>query len=288
MTDPAHHRTKLRRLRILQALAAVAPNPMGEQALLARLQVDHELDPDLARVRADLAYLDHSGLVRLVRVPSLDWRAARLTDAGRAWLTRPGDLGLEIHSPDYCPPARDGRGRPSGVTALDPETRAWLDQELARGRYTDKALAAELTARGYDLSYKAVNNYAKRKREMLADTRAKAEEKASAVRALAGFFSDEADIPALLQSAQGFALMATVDAISAEQYNSDKDTLAGLVKALPALGRGFREIEKQKIEREARRKEREEAADRVDQAAHARGLGAEDAAFWRNKVLMGM
>lgn len=42
------------------------------------------------------------------------------------------------------------------------------------------------------------------------------------------------------------------------------------------------------IERQAREKALQDAADRVGTAAQARGLTAEDASFWRNQVLQGM
>lgn len=288
MNTAADHRAKLRRLRILQALSHVAPNPMGEQAVLSRLRADPELEPDLGKIRSDLGYLAWHKLVDLVQLPAIDWRAGRLSVYGKSWLEKQGADGLDIYSPDYLPPHTDQRGRKSTLQQLDPEARAWIDQELAAGRMTYTQIAEYLQTKGYEITRSAVGRYGKRRKDAIAAVRARAEEKAEIAKALAGVFSDEADIPAIMHGALGTALVATVDAITAGEYNSEADTLAGLVKALPALGRGFRQAEQHKIEREARRAALEEAAERVDQAAQARGLSADDARFWREKVLMGM
>jgi hypothetical protein len=261
---------------------------MAEQGLLYRLTADHELAPDLATVRADLDYLASHELIIVIRAYDVDWRAGTLTETGRVWLGHHGDMGLEIHSPDYLPPQRTRKGRASTLNQLDPEARAWLDQHLSSGRLSYTELAAALKEKGWEITRSAVGRYGKRRKDELAAIRASAMEKAEVAKALASVFSDASDIPAIMHGALGTALVATVDAISTQQYDSSKDTLAGLVGSLPKLGRGFRQAEQHKIEREARQRALQEAAGRVEQAAQARGLSDADASFWREKVLMGM
>ena len=283
--DNAEHLGRLRRLRILQELARIAPLPMGERALLNRLINDRELQPTIERIRDSIAYLAAHGLVQIVRVDHLEWVAAHITDDGQHWLQSPEDYGLDIYNPDYQPPELPAayNGRVSSIDTLPAETRAWLEGELIQRNFTSYTdLTNLLRQQGLEISRSAVGRYAKRLKERVANYR----DKADMVKSLAGVFEDDA--PAIMQGAMGTAVTAVLDAIEEGEYNQGKESLSSLVKALPALGKGFRDAEQHKIEQAARRKTIDEAAQVGQEAAIAAGLDDQQAKFWREKFLKGM
>ena len=279
------HRTKLRRLRVLQTLSRYEPMPLGERALLNELLRDRELQPTLEKVRDALDYLAEQGLVHLVVVDHADWRAAWISDDGQYWLQSPDDHDLEIHNPGYRPPPSPAvaGGRGSRIDRLPAETRAWIDAQLIERNFTDYSqLTAMLREQGLEITRSSLGRYAKRLKEQVARYR----EKAEMVKSLAGVF--EEDAPAIMQGAMGTAVTAVLDAIEEGRYNEGKESLSSLVKALPALGRGFRDAERHRIEQETRRKTIEEAARVGEEAVRAQGLDDEQARFWREKFLKGM
>lgn len=281
----ALHLHKLRRLRILQALSRYAPLPLGERALLNQLSTDRELEPTLEKIRDSLSYLAEHGLVTLIQVDRLEWMAAQITDDGQFWLQSAQDHQLAIYNPDYQPPELPAsyNGRISKITKLPAETRAWIDQQLIDRAFTDySGLVDMLDQQGLEISRSSLGRYAAKLKERVS----KYKEKAEMVKSLAGVFDDDA--ADIMQGATGVAVTAVLDAIESGEYNEGNDSLAGLVKALPALGRGFRDAEKHKIEKAMRRKTIEEAAKVGEEAARAQGLDDEQARFWREKFLKGM
>ncbi len=281
----ANHQNKLRRLRVLQRLQQVAPNPMGELALLNWLRFDPELDPTIELIRETVQYLAEQQLVELLEVEGVDWIAAQLTVHGDGWLNNPEDLGLEIYNPGELPePADDNyNGRVSSIEKLPPEVRAWLDQELVRlgfSNYTE--LTKSLNEQGWTISRSALGRYGKNYKEQVKQQR----ERADAIRNLAEVYQDDA--PGIMTGAMGISLTAVMDAIQDGEYDYSKDTLSSLVSTLPRIGKGFRDAEKHKIEKEARRKTIEEAAQVVEETARAQGLDDEWATALREKFLKGM
>ncbi len=284
-TATTEHRDKLRRLRTLQHLGQVAPNPMGEIALLNALRADPELQPTIELVRSDLRYLYDYNLAKLVSVPKTDWVAGRITDDGLRWLESGNEAGFAIYTLGELPePANDNRhGRVSSVETLPSEVKVWLDQELVRlgfRNYTD--LTRALTDQGYQISRSAVGRYGKNLKQRVKQQK----EKAEVIRSLADVFEDDA--PAIMQGSMGIALTAVMDAIQEGDYSSGKETLSKLVGVLPKLGQGFRNAERHKVEQETRRKTVEEAANQVEEVARAQGLDDDQARFWREKFLKGM
>ncbi len=282
---PSNHQNKLRRLRILQRLQTVTPKPMGELALLNWLRFDQDLAPTLELVRQSLDYLAEHGLVELIGVDGADWVAAILTVHGDGWLNNPEDLGLEIYNPGELPePADDNyNGRVSSIEKLPPEVRAWLDQELVRLGFSDYGeLTRSLNEQGWTISRSALGRYGKKFKEQVKQQK----ERAEAIRNLAEVYQDDA--PGIMTGAMGISLTAVMDAIQDGEYNPSKDTLAGLVATLPRIGKGFREAEQHKIEKEARRKTIEEAAQVVEETARAQGLDDKWAKGLREKFLKGM
>ena len=278
------HRAKLRRLRILQTLQLQAPSPVGELALLNRLALEAELSPTLELVREDLGYLWNESLVELLSVEGAEWLAGYLTAAGEQWLDNPGEHGLAIYSPDELPEQSGNRnGRVSSIDTLPPEARAWLDHELISSRFRDyQGIVDKLQERGYAITRSALGRYAKRKK---ADIK-RLQERADLARELSNVFAGDA--PSMMEGALGVSFTAVIDAIQEGDFNPGNDSLAGLAGVIPRLAKGFQQVERHRIEREARRKALEEAADRVEETAKARGMTAKDARFWRQQVLKGM
>lgn len=279
------HLDKLRRLRILQILSRFAPLPLGERALLNQLLTDRELQPTIERIRDSIDYLAEQQLVTVVAVDNLEWRAAYITDDGLQWLQSDQDHNLDIYNPDYQPPELPAayNGRTSSIETLPAETRAWLEQELIQRNFTSYSELTELLQdQGLEISRSAVGRYAKRLKARVSNYK----EKAEMVKSLAGVFEDDA--PAIMQGAMGTAVTAVLDAIEGGEYNMGKESLSSLVKALPALGRGFHDAEQHKIEQAMRKKTIEEAAQVGEEAARAQGLDDEQAKFWREKFLKGM
>lgn len=263
------HRDKLRRLRVLQRLEMVKPNPMGELAILEWLRTDPELKPTLELVRGTLRYLYDYNLVKLVKVPKVDWLAGRITDDGLRWLASDNDAGLAIYQLGELPEAANDNyhGQVSSIETLPAEVRIWLDQQLITlgfRNYTE--LAQSLNEQGYQISRSAVGRYAKN----LKDRVKQQKEKAEVIRSLADVFEDDA--PAIMQGAMGSALTAVMDAIQEGEYTAGKETLSKLVGVLPKLGQGFRNAERHKIERETRKQTIEEAALVVEETAKAQGM----------------
>jgi len=285
VTDTEQHRHRLRRLRILQHLSFYAPNPLGERTLLNLLLNDAELEPTVERVRDSIEYLADVGLVSVVRVAdvALPWMAAYITPAGAEWLHSDKAHGLEIYNPDYQPPASAaGRGKTSSVDKLNAETRAWLDANLIDKKLSYQELVNLLAQKGLTISHSALGRYAKKLKERVAHYA----ERAEIAKRVAEVF--EGDSASIMQGAMGTATTAILDAIEGRQYNDGNDSLGGLVKALPQLQRGFRDAEKQKLERAAREQTIKQAAEVGQEAAIAAGMDDQQAAFWRDKFLKGM
>ncbi len=281
------HRDKLRRLRVLQRLEQLYPNPVGEVAILDYLRTDPQLAPNVELVRESLWYLNSWGLVDLVQVDGIDWLAGSLNELGQRWLS--GEYLLEniaVYRLDELPePANDANhhGRVSSVETLPTEVRMWLDSELVRlgfRNYTD--LHKALQEQGFKISRSAVGRYGKALKGRIKQQK----EKAEVIRSLADVFEDDA--PAIMQGSMGIALTAVMDAIQDGEYTAGKETLSKLVSVLPKLGQGFRNAERHKIERETRKKTIEEAAQVVEETARAQGLDDDQARFWREKFLKGM
>jgi len=169
---------KLRRLRVLQILKRVTPDPMGELALLSALKADKELSPTVERVRQSLSYLHFVGFIELLKVPDSGWMAGVISDTGQLFLEdNTGDnkddrlfVGIdgkppEIYLPADKPQAVDDnyRGRVSAIEMLPIEVKSWLDQELIRLNFTSyRDLAGNLKEQGYKISKSSVGRYGKR------------------------------------------------------------------------------------------------------------------------------
>lgn len=279
-----NHLDKLRRLRILQILARY-DSPAGERVILNNLLSDQELEPTIERVRDSLEYLSNNDLVTLIQIPGSEWMGAILRSDGGYWLQEKGkDFDLEIYTPNYQPPELPAvfNGRNSKVTLLPPETRAWLEQQLIDRNFTNYSeLTAILNQQGLEITRSSLGRYAKKLKQRVS----KYKEKTELIKSLAGAFNPE-DTPDLMQGAFGVGITAVMDAIEEGEYNMGKESLSSLVKALPALGRGFRDTETHKIEQEARRKALDAVVEDFE-TNQPRGLDDNWARALREKLLKG-
>lgn len=273
---------KLRRLRVLQRLAFISPNPMGEVALLRELQADCELKPTLQRVRLCLEVLSEWGLVQVIRVEGLPWIAAQIADLGIEWLAHPGTMGFDIHSPDDLPVPdwTNHRGRVSSVSVLPVEVKAWLDQELITRNFSSYRKIADLLAgRGYQISKSAIGRYGVKFKQEQQQLRQSIE----MAKAFAEVVGD--DGAAMNQTLTALAQQELM-AVMREKTYIDQIKLPDLVRSIASLNRSDINTRKFQIEQAARSKALDDAANAVEKAAiEQKGMTSDQAQFWREQVL---
>ncbi|HHO59900.1 MAG TPA: DUF3486 family protein [Thiotrichales bacterium] len=281
MTETATHKDKLRRLRVLQRLGQVSPNPMGEMAMLESLHTDPELHPDIERVRQTYCYLEEKGLVSIVTVPDVDWMAASLSFYGQQWLESPGDFAMEIYSPGELPEPvnTNHRGRVSSIETLPTETKAWLDQELVRRGFSGYSELAEMLAsRGYELSRSALGRYGKK----FKDEQKQLKQSIEMAKAFAEVIGD--DGAAMNQTLTALMQQELMTVIRNGQYD-EEIKLPELARSIASLNRSDINTRKYQIEQAARKQAIADAADAVEQAAIEKGMDSHAVDFWRKRVL---
>lgn len=264
----SNHADKLRRLRILQRLAQVAPNPMGELALLDTLRTDPQLEGDPDLVRQTLAYLAGYGLVALITAPGTAWLAGRITTDGQAWLRTPSDLGLDIYSPGELPPPANPNhlGRVSSIEALPVEVKAWLDQELVRLGFRDyTGLAQALKDQGHEISRSAIGRYGKNFKE----EQKRLKQSIEMAKAFAEVVGD--DGAAMNQTLTALAQQELMAIVREGRYE-EEIKLPALVQSIAQLNRSDINTRKFQIEQAARRKALAEAAEQAEQSLAGQGL----------------
>ena len=181
---------------------------------------------------------------------------------------------------------------PSKIDLLPPEVRGELDRRLiAAGFGSVVALSEWLSERGFEISKSTVGVHSLRLKRRLAAVTASTE----AAKLIAAAAPDEADdrsnaIISLIQSDLFEALVEFQEAQDSEEEGmkpGERILLYGkAAKNIASLTRAS--VTRNKWAQEVREKTLLEAANRVDSAAQARGLTAEDARFWREQVLAGM
>lgn len=279
MSDP--HRDKLRRLRVLQRLAQVNPNPMGELALLDTLRTDAQLDPTVDLVRQTLTYLAGYGLVALVQAPGTAWLAGRITQDGLAWLRTPSDLGLDIYSPGELPPPANPnhRGRVSSIETLPVEVKAWLDQELVRMGFRDySGLAQALKEQGHEISRSAIGRYGKSFKE----EQKRLKQSIEMAKAFAEVVGD--DGAAMNQTLTALAQQELMAIVREGRYD-EEIKLPALVQSIAQLNRSDINTRKFQIEQAARRKALNDAADQAEQSLTGRGMSKDAVDAIKREIL---
>lgn len=280
MTDK--HRDKIRRLRILQHLANVDPNPMGELALLNSLRADPQLDPDIEKVRRSLRYLSDHLLISLIEVDQVDWLAGQISPKGKQWLDYPGDVGLDIYSPGDLPePPKKGRaGQVSSIDTLPPQIKAWLDQELVRLNFRNYSqLANALNGQGWEISRSAVGRYGKRFKEEQKQLK-QSIEMAKAFAEVVG-----EDGAAMNQTLTALAQQELMAVVREARYDDEEIKLPALVQAIAQLNRSDINTRKFQIEQAARKKALSEAASQAEKSLTGQGMTRESIAAIKRDIL---
>ncbi|MBP5056356.1 DUF3486 family protein [Pseudomonas chlororaphis] len=168
----------------------------------------------------------------------------------------------------------------SKVASLPKAVKDWLDKALAENNFSEyESLAAELSAQGYSISKSALHRYGQDFESKLSALKMASEQ----ARAVVAAAPDE-------EGAVNEALMRLVQEHLFKLLMSDggKLDLPKVAKAVAELGKASVVQKKWAAETEVRRAALQDAASRVDAAAEARGLSAEEASFWREQVLKGM
>lgn len=171
--------------------------------------------------------------------------------------------------------------RRSKVEALPAPVKAWLDQALVENNFSQyERLAAELGKRGYSIGKSSLHSYGQAFEERLKTLRLVTEQARAVVQAAPDDDGTVNDALVRLTQEKMFSILM--------EMNVDPDAvdLPKLARAVAELGKAS--VAQKRWQAEARKQALEEAAARVDTAAQARGLNADEARFWREQVLMGM
>lgn len=271
-------RDKLRRLRILQNLATVAPSPMGEHGLLAALKADPELTPTIDLVRQSVQYLAANNLVVVVQVDGHPWVAASISGTGQAWLKEPGDHGLDIYSPDYITPASKHQGRVSSVQTLPPEVKAWLDQELIRLGFRDyTGLKNALSGKGWEISRSALGRYGKKVKE----DQKRLKETVEISKAFAQVVGDDGG--AMAQSLTALMQQEAMAIVREGRYASEDVPLPKLIQAVSSLNKS--DLAVKQYAAEVRQKALAEAAEKAEKGMAQQGMTQETVAAIKADIL---
>ncbi|NBF12863.1 DUF3486 family protein [Pseudomonas sp. Fl4BN1] len=173
----------------------------------------------------------------------------------------------------------------SKVASLPKEVKTWLDTALAENGFSEyETLAAELSARGFSISRSSLQRYGQDFESKLSALKMASEQ----ARAVVAAAPDEegAVNEALMRLVQEHLFKALMAGTDPEGKN--KLDLPKFAKAVAEIGKASVVQKKWALETEVRRAALQDAASRVDAAAQARGLSAEEASFWREQVLKGM
>lgn len=180
---------------------------------------------------------------------------------------------------------------PSKLDLLPDDLRRDLDARIIGNGFAGYVeLSAWLASRGFSIGKSAVGAYGQKLERRLAAIKASTE----AARLITEAAPDDADdrsnaIISLVQTQIFEALLGLQEAEDAKEETNPGarvEILGKVAKNIATLTRAS--VNRNKWARELREKALLEAANRVENAAQARGLSAEDARFWREQVLMGM
>lgn len=256
---------QLRRLRVLQALERVAPDPIGQGLILQVVQTDAELTPTIKRVQRSLNYLADNGLVDLITVEGTDWMAATITNVGQAFLaSNDANPELDIYHPSNKPEPipSNYRGRVSSITSLPPDVKAWLDQELIRRNFTGYIELSELLAeRGYSIKKSSVGRYGKK----FKDAQKKLKQTVEISKALAEVIGDDGG--AMAQTLTALMQQEAIAIIQEGRYASNGIDFTKLMSAVSQLNRTDLSVKKYAAGVKAKAAEAAKKADKLVQSS---------------------
>ena len=173
------------------------------------------------------------------------------------------------------------------VFDLPQEVREELNEKLVSSGFPGyEALAGWL---GYNVSKSSVHRYGQDLQEEFEEAMGDVKKTTALAKAMVADQDDESGslLDATARIAQDHLLRILIALRNAE-HEPEKAAkhIATVTKAMADIGRVS--LSQKKWAKELRVEVLEEAANRVDAAAQAKGLSAEDAKFWREQVLMGM
>lgn len=284
MAEPdSTHRVKLRRLRVLQRLAFMAPNPVGEAALLSDLKADPELDPTIELVRKSLRYLAKHDLVVLITHEGTDWIAAVITEAGIDWLDSPLDNGLEIYTLTEQPPRSANRnGRVSSIDALPLEAKFWLEAELIKTGFKDYTrLTNELNKQGYAITRSALGRYAAKLKQQFEADRSETRKRLLGAQYKVQALGNEIEVNQVLRGIAQDELLGMF--LAGEEL--DSKTLKRMVDMVRSLSADAMKAEEWRIKQEAKQQALEEAAETAEKTLTAQGASSQTIADIKRDIL---
>lgn len=166
----------------------------------------------------------------------------------------------------------------SKVTQLPPEVKVWLDEALVENSFGEyRALAEELTARGYSISKSSLHEYGKAFEEKLKSLRLVTEQARAVVQAAPDEEGAVNDALMRLTQEKMFQLLTEL------QVDPKKVDLTKLARAVADLGKAS--VAQKRWQAEARKKALEDAAKEASAAAKSVGLTEEAANQIRNRIL---
>lgn len=166
----------------------------------------------------------------------------------------------------------------SKVTQLPPEVKAWLDEALVENSFGEyRALAEELTARGYSISKSSLHEYGKAFEEQLKSLRLVTEQARAVVQVAPDEEGAVNDALMRLTQEKMFQLLTEL------KVDPKKVDLAKLARAVADLGKAS--VAQKRWQAEARKKALEDAAKEVSAAAKSVGLTEEAANQIRTRIL---
>lgn len=180
----------------------------------------------------------------------------------------------------------------SKIDLLPAQVRDELNEMLVNNAFSNLAFMAQwLEEKGYEISLATVGRHSLKLKESMSKAMEKARLRLETAKALGGL--SDGDKAALLESNEMMAMDALMDQWDQwadVQVEDRPKALASLIRAGADLSRSSVGTSKWRAENEARIKRQtlEEAATRIDEAAAEKGLDADAARFWREKVLMGI
>ena len=186
---------------------------------------------------------------------------------------------------------------PSSIDQLPSELKAWLDQELKDRNFKgysdlEAALNNKLEGHGFEISISrsALGRYGQKQKQ----AKERMLNAINMAQSLTEVGEDRADMLGQANTAMAQSMLLDLQIKAQELADTDPKELAtkatlirGLVHAASDIARASTNQKKWAAEakRQARKEFEEEAAKNIDDAAQARGLTAEEAAFWREQVL---
>lgn len=165
----------------------------------------------------------------------------------------------------------------SKIQGLPPDVKDWLDKALIDGNFSDyELLAADLRARGYDISKSSVHRYGQQFEERLSTLKLVTEQARAVVQASPD--DDDAMNQALIRITQEklFTLMLDL------QIDPDDVDIAKVTRSIADLARSSTDAKK--YAREIREKAKA-AAEEVATTIREAGLTDDAAEAIRNKIL---